>query len=465
MVRSKALWALVIGLAALHVALATALPLVEDEAYYRLWATVPSAGYYDHPPMVAWGIALGEALFGASDLAARAASIAATSLVVLITARIAARISGDIATGFRAALLLATMLPVMAFGFVATPDPWSVLFWTAAVWALIEVQKGGSRIWWLAVGLFAGLGVLAKFTNLFFGVALILWLVASRDGRRHLKDWQVWAGAALGLVVLIPFARWNLQNDWIGFERQFGRIAGPSRFSLMHFAMFWLSLVVLVTPGTFALTLRGMARRAAPPVLIWLIAPILLYLTWHALKSVAGGQWLAPIFPILAVMAALAASARAARFAAGLGAVLAVGVLAAGFWPGKALIGGHNPFTQGRGWAQVVTEITAEAGDVGAQWIATDAYGLTGQLANVLPDRRPVWSVTEGRRYLFRGPFPDALCAAPGLFLSRTAFPYGVPYFARSEPRPDIVRREGGRVLMRYYVARVEGLLACPPPF
>ena len=30
--------------------------LVPDEAYYWLWSRVPSAGYYDHPPMIAWWI-------------------------------------------------------------------------------------------------------------------------------------------------------------------------------------------------------------------------------------------------------------------------------------------------------------------------------------------------------------------------------------------------------------------------
>ena len=31
--------------------------LVPDETYYWLWAQHPAFGYYDHPPMVAWGIA------------------------------------------------------------------------------------------------------------------------------------------------------------------------------------------------------------------------------------------------------------------------------------------------------------------------------------------------------------------------------------------------------------------------
>jgi 4-amino-4-deoxy-L-arabinose transferase-like glycosyltransferase len=38
--------------------------LNSDEAYYWLWSRVPSAGYYDHPPMIAWFLKLFSFAFG-----------------------------------------------------------------------------------------------------------------------------------------------------------------------------------------------------------------------------------------------------------------------------------------------------------------------------------------------------------------------------------------------------------------
>ncbi len=64
--------------------------LVEDEAYYRLWGLYPALGYYDHPPMVAYWIWLGQALFGDTALGVRFISIlsaAIGSLVLWRTAR------------------------------------------------------------------------------------------------------------------------------------------------------------------------------------------------------------------------------------------------------------------------------------------------------------------------------------------------------------------------------------------
>lgn len=464
MLKSKGLWILALGLLLLHIALAASLPLVEDETYYQLWASHPAAGYYDHPPMVAWSIAAGQWLFGPSNLAVRAGSILAIFLLNLVTFRIAWILSRDQATAFRASLWGASTMPLAGVGFAATPDPFSALFWTAATWALVEVLKRGHRNWWLLAGLFAGLGVLSKFTGFFFGLALVIWLITSRKGRRWLTVWQVWAGAVIGILVLLPFLYWNYQHDWVGFQRQFGRIGETAAFSPTGFMLFCLSFVVYLGPLLFWFTLRGMASPRVPRVLIWLIAPLGLYLIYHATKAAAGGQWLVPIFPTLAVIAALGADrTRSSQWVAPAGFGLTALVMLIGFWPGKVLIGGHNPFTQVRGWATVSDDIRAEVRESGAVWIATDAYGLTGQLHHYLGAEIPVWSVTAPERYLFRKPFPRDLCQLPALFISRSEFVGGVPYFTSATPLPALDRREGGKILMRYHTARVSGLKACPP--
>jgi 4-amino-4-deoxy-L-arabinose transferase-like glycosyltransferase len=308
MLNSKALWVLILGFAVFHVALAALIPLVEDETYYQLWASAPSAGYYDHPPMVAWGIAAGQTIFGDTLLGVRAASVLASALVSVMVYRIAWLYSRNPETAFRATLWGAAMLPFSILAFAATPDAGSVLFWTAAVWALSEVLNGNSKNWWLAVGLFAGLGVLAKFTNLFFGLALVIWLLATREGRSWLATWQVWVGALIGVVVLVPLALWNMANGFVGLERQFGRIGEDTGFAINGVMEFWLAFVFLVTPLVFWLVARSLRMGYVPNVLIWLSAPLVIFLTFQATKTFAGGQWLVPIFPTLAVMAALAPS-------------------------------------------------------------------------------------------------------------------------------------------------------------
>ena len=66
-------WLAILGLVTLaRLALAAAIPLAPDEAYYRVWAFSLQGGYLDHPPMVALFIRAGMALFGDTALGIRA---------------------------------------------------------------------------------------------------------------------------------------------------------------------------------------------------------------------------------------------------------------------------------------------------------------------------------------------------------------------------------------------------------
>src|SRR3972149_9687553 len=38
--------------------LAAVFPFTGDEAYFTLWGAAPDLGYYDHPPMIGWLLAL-----------------------------------------------------------------------------------------------------------------------------------------------------------------------------------------------------------------------------------------------------------------------------------------------------------------------------------------------------------------------------------------------------------------------
>ena len=62
----------------LRAVMAAWLPLSADEAYYWLWSRHLAAGYYDHPPAIAFLIRLGTLLFG--DTRIRRARSAASIL-------------------------------------------------------------------------------------------------------------------------------------------------------------------------------------------------------------------------------------------------------------------------------------------------------------------------------------------------------------------------------------------------
>src|SRR5271169_280058 len=52
------------------------LGLIPDETYYWDWSRELSWGYFDHPPMIAWLIAISRHLFGETTLGVRGVVIA-----------------------------------------------------------------------------------------------------------------------------------------------------------------------------------------------------------------------------------------------------------------------------------------------------------------------------------------------------------------------------------------------------
>ena len=67
-------------------------------------------------------------------------------------------------------------MPLLAAGgVIVTPDTPSVLFWGLCGWSLTELHFSRNANWWLAVGIFAGLGLLSRFPTCLS--ALLLWLL------------------------------------------------------------------------------------------------------------------------------------------------------------------------------------------------------------------------------------------------------------------------------------------------
>src|SRR5262249_10361768 len=107
---------------ALRLALAAATPLSYDEAYYWLWSKHLAAGYYDHPPLIAFVVRAGTIVFGDTSLGVRFVpwllSVAATWAVW----RAGAALLRSETDGLVAALLFNLMPIIGVEALVATPD-------------------------------------------------------------------------------------------------------------------------------------------------------------------------------------------------------------------------------------------------------------------------------------------------------------------------------------------------------
>src|SRR5947209_8300428 len=156
--------ALIALLTCMRVVYASVIELRTDEAYYWTWSKENVLSFLDHPPMIAWFIRFGTAIFGDTNLGVRFAGVLAMLVTQLLLADVVRRVTHDVR-----AIVLAVLMPEAAlyYGLLmakVSPDVALIPFAVAMVWALIRLNESGNPRWWLAAGVFAGLALLSKFT-------------------------------------------------------------------------------------------------------------------------------------------------------------------------------------------------------------------------------------------------------------------------------------------------------------
>jgi 4-amino-4-deoxy-L-arabinose transferase-like glycosyltransferase len=417
----RSLLLLVLGLTALRLAAAGTIHLTEDEAYYRLWAQHLQFGYLDHPPMIAWWIRAGEALFGDTALGVRFLPVLACGLNSWLIGDLTRRLGADDRTAFRATLWYNATLTVCLGGMLALPDAPASLFWTLTLWALARVRaqvgaQVGARsqtLWWLAAGAAAGLAVLSKYSGLFLAPGVLLWLVAIPGGRDELRKPGPWAAAAIAAAIFAVNIAWNAQHHWITFAKQFGRVA-PHGIAPGHVAELIGEQILLFTPllAVFAvLGIRQAWRERGDPAAVQLMlplataAPFAAYLVFHSLHDRVQAHWPVPLFGAFAICAAVAAARLEGRgwtilrrLAPALGYAAAAGAFAIAALPTPNPLGGLDPTLALRGWPQFAAQVEAVRARTGAAWVGTESYGVFSQL-DLEHRSTPLLEVVERDRY------------------------------------------------------------------
>lgn len=307
MIPARVSLALVLLLIVVRGVVAALLPLSADEAYYWLWSKHLAAGYFDHPPMIAWLIRAGTALFGDTPLGVRFAGLVLSLPASWFVWRGAfAALKDEDRAAFAALLFNLTLMATVEL-LAATPDMPSVVTSAAFVYCLLRLQASGKGVWWLGVGIAAGLGLLSKFSILFLGAGAFLWLVLDRDARRWLLTPWPWAAAVLASLIFVPNLLWQSQHHWETFSFQFARVS-TGHFTFRFLGEFLAAQIGLASPLIFALMVLGLWRATKPGsdrLLLALLAWVgLCYFLEHSLHDRVQGNWPCFLYPVLAILAA-----------------------------------------------------------------------------------------------------------------------------------------------------------------
>ncbi|HZZ86920.1 MAG TPA: glycosyltransferase family 39 protein [Caulobacteraceae bacterium] len=435
-------------------------PLSEDEAYYRLWSIRPAAGYFDHPPMLAWWIWLGRRIAGDTALGVRLLPALGTAATTLVAFDLARLMGFAERTAARAGIWLNAMLLVGVGGELAVPDVPNALFWTATLWCAFRAVSGAGA-WWLAAGVAAGLACLSKYSALFLAPGILVWLVLDTHHRRQLSTPWPWLAAVVAALVFAPNVAWNAAHGWLTFSKQFGRVRAEG-LAPAFLVKLLVDQWVLLNPLIAAFVGLAVWRRTAWPLLA-VSAPFAAYLLAHSLHAEVQGQWPAPLYPLLAIAAAAAAEGAGGAWAwvraaaAPAGFAISAAALAWVLAPVDASLPFRDPLAPLRDWPPFSAAVERARIANGAAWVGAPTYGVAAQLAASHEVAAPAAQVTQRARYTFETPDQRADFSRPGLLIIAPRTPDKARLracFSEVDALPPILRG-AGRSTMRYEVYRV----------
>jgi 4-amino-4-deoxy-L-arabinose transferase-like glycosyltransferase len=421
----RAVIALILLLTVCKFVVAALTPLAFDEALYWRYSKHLAAGFIDHPFMNPLMIRIGTSLFGDDPFGVRFMAIGLGLPASWAVWRAAEALIPIEDIGATAALMFNLTVVSSVGSIIATSDQLVVTAAAFILFCLAKLNQTGRGPWWLAVGAAMGVGLCCKYTTLFFGAGVLVWL-AMTPGRRRwfLSPWP-YAGGALALVVFSPVLLWNATHGWESFVYQSGRLTVYD-WSGRYFGEFLLDLIALATPPIFILGVAGIvAKPASEPagaraLLASLMGPMLLYFAWHATHVRVQGNWPEPVYPAFSVAAAEAARRwspgagwldAVARWSARLAAPIGLGIAALIYLEvttGLIPLGAHD--LRGRalgvGWPAVADQIDAVRVRSGARGILTTDYTLDGWIKFYRPSHTPVEQMDERVRWT-NEPEPD----------------------------------------------------------
>jgi len=455
--------AVIVVAAAVRVLTAATLPLYSDEAYYWVWAQHLDWGYRDHPPMVAY-IAYLTTLAGHGELILRTPALLlglATSYALFLLGRDLF----DAQVGLIAAALfqLQPLLWVTG-GLLMLPDAPLLLAWTVAL-RLIWKGLHGQFDTWMAAGLTVGLGLLSKLTMIWLVVGVAVFLITS--ARLWLRRREPYAAAALALACLIPVFGWNAAHGWAGVKfLALGRQHVTTVEQLAH--------LPLGLPGIkFFLESYVPLSGALLPVFVWAMWAAwrrrhderFRYLLWTALPTIAisvvlapagaaRGHWMAPAHLGLAVVVA-ALWRRVVGWA-----MLGNGLV------GLALLASHlipalppeplTPFFYG--FAELSERVEREVAALGpGTFFVSNGSDVAATVAYYSRGKVPVTFLPYAVGSVWASP-NEIRGVAVAVTSAWAASPWK-SCFGRVDPVAPFVYQYRGRVIQRFEVLHVSGLL------
>ncbi|MBS1566636.1 MAG: glycosyltransferase family 39 protein, partial [Bacteroidetes bacterium] len=182
-----------------------------DEFLYLAEARHMDWGYMEAPPLLSV-LAWLTNLLGGAMWAIKIWPSLAGALTYLLAGRLVLHLGGR-----WFALVLAWMPFVtgawLRMHFLFQPNFLDIFFWTASVYGLIRFEQTGKQIYLYVTGASFGLGMLGKYSMIFYATGLLAGLLFTRN-KKVLKNRHFYYAMGLGFLLFLPNLLWQVRHGF-----------------------------------------------------------------------------------------------------------------------------------------------------------------------------------------------------------------------------------------------------------
>lgn len=299
-----------------HSILAVVPPLFSDEAMFWEWSRHLDFGYYAHPPLTGWLVALGTGIFGTHQYSIRLISILLHLGTIGFLYTLGLEVTRKKSVAVLSIILYACLPLSLILGTAMTTDSALIFFFTGAVVfvrrAIVEERK---RFWYLSAVACGGM-MLTKFMAALFFPGVFLFLIMHPDYRNRFFSKEPYLSFLLSLVIFSPFLFWNMTHHWLTFQFNLDQRQRGQGFDLERPLKYLAGQMLAASPIVFGvlvvvlilILLRFSRQRAKDEyrdsvLLLSVITafPLLFYLPISFLADV-GAHYAGIIYPVASLL-------------------------------------------------------------------------------------------------------------------------------------------------------------------
>lgn len=304
------LFGIAAAIASLHLATNNRYGFHRDELQFLSDARHLDWGFVAYPPLTPFLERISLGLFGLSPVGLRLFSVITQAAVIVVSGLMARELGGRRLAEVTAALAVA-LSPLPLFqGTEFQYSSFDLLWWVLIAYFTIRLLKSENLRWWIAIGIVVGIGLLTKYSIVFY-ISGILGGVTLTRARRYLTSGWFWAGMGIALLIFLPNFLWLVRHDFISYhflQHIHTRDVGQGRTDGFFRDQFLLNANLFATPLWIA-GLIFCLRDSRYRMLAWMyIIPLTLFF-------IGKGRfyYMSPAYPMLLAMGAVAAERWVAR--------------------------------------------------------------------------------------------------------------------------------------------------------